>query len=73
MFEFTFNATYFHRVINVWCMCSCVVYQTLNIIFSVVVQVRKVIGNYVLKPLLEVDVYENVAKDKFRLHLYDWN
>jgi hypothetical protein len=36
VFEFTFNVTYFDRVIDILCMCSYLVYQTLNILFSVV-------------------------------------
>jgi hypothetical protein len=36
VFEFTFDVTYFHRVIDIECMCSHLVYQTLNIIFCVV-------------------------------------
>jgi len=36
LFEFKINATYFHRVSDIWCMRSYLVYLTLNIIFSVV-------------------------------------
>jgi hypothetical protein len=36
VFEFTLNVTYFHRISDIECMRSYLVYQTLNIIFSVV-------------------------------------
>jgi hypothetical protein len=36
VFEFTFNVTYFHRVRDIQCIHSYFVYQTLNIIRSVV-------------------------------------
>ena len=36
VFEFTFNVTYFHRVIDIQCMCLYLVHQALNILFSVV-------------------------------------
>jgi hypothetical protein len=36
VFEFTVNGTYFHRVSDIWCMRSYLVYLTLNILFSVV-------------------------------------
>ena len=36
MFEYTLSVTYFHRVIDIKCMRSYLVYQTLNIIFCVV-------------------------------------
>ena len=35
VFEFTFNVTYFRRVIDIYCMRSYLVYLTLNTIFSV--------------------------------------
>ena len=34
MFEFTFNVSYYHRVVDIYCMRLCLVYQTL-ILFSV--------------------------------------
>jgi hypothetical protein len=37
VFEFTFNVTYFNRVIDIQCMRSYLVYQTLNILIRVVV------------------------------------
>jgi hypothetical protein len=36
VFDFTFDVTYFHRVIYIQCMRSYLVYQTLNILLSVV-------------------------------------
>ena len=36
VFEFTFNVTYFHRVIDIYCMHSYLMYQTQKIIFNVV-------------------------------------
>jgi len=36
VFEFIFNVTYFHRVIDIYCMHSYLVDQTLNILFRVV-------------------------------------
>ena len=36
MLEFTFDVPYFHRVSDIYCMRLYVVYQTLNIIFSVI-------------------------------------
>ena len=36
VFGFTFNVNYLHRVIDTWCMCLYLVYQTLNILFSAV-------------------------------------
>ena len=39
MLEFTFNVTCFHRVNDIQCMHSYLVYQTLNIIFSVLCHV----------------------------------
>ena len=35
MYEFTINVACFHRVIDIWCMHFYLVYQTLNIIFSI--------------------------------------
>ena len=47
VFEFTFNVTYFHRIIDFWCTCSYLVYQILNIVFSVVQgQVFKIITRH---------------------------
>jgi hypothetical protein len=33
---FNFDITYFHRVVDIYCMCSYSMYKTLNIIFNVV-------------------------------------
>jgi hypothetical protein len=35
VFEFTFDVTYFHRIIGILCMRLYSVYQTLNVLFSV--------------------------------------
>jgi hypothetical protein len=37
MFEYTFNVTCFHRVIDIHCMCLYLVHQTLIILFSVAI------------------------------------
>ena len=37
MFEFTFDFTYFHGVTDIWCTRSYLVYQTLTILFSILV------------------------------------
>ena len=43
VFEFTFNVNYFHTVSDIQCMRPYLVYQTLNIIFSVVILFLKVV------------------------------
>ena len=48
MFKFTFNVTYFHRVIDIYCMHLYLVYQTLNIIFCVVFILYGAVGGHPL-------------------------
>ena len=36
VYELTSNVTYCHRIIDIYSMCSYLVYQTLNIIFNIV-------------------------------------
>jgi hypothetical protein len=63
MFEFTFNVTYFHRVIDIESRYWYLLYQTLNILFSVVYRfVVKVRAFTLMSPYPSNDCSKCISK-----------